>query len=212
MKTIQFNWQKYLGLIAAVVLGSLSVGCVSMSSLQTARTLPEGQSQQSFGGGVYQSKMGEGENTVEANLPYVEYTYRRGLTNNIDWGAKVALGSYGADLKYNFISGDQFALAAGLGLGYSSYKISSGGADNEYTYLDIHVPLYLSYDISKSFVVYASPKFVQRNGSGSAESVGLTGLTIGTKLGEKSGVYAEATMFKGDSSDQVTQYNLSYFW
>jgi hypothetical protein len=200
--------------IILAVLFYISMGCVSMSSIQTARTLPAETSQQSVGGGVYNSEMTIGDNTVTTNLPYIEYSYRRGLTENWDAGLKLTfIGAYAADTKYQIFANDQWAFSAGAGLGYMSYKISSGGSDEEVKFIDIMLPFYLSYDISKSWAVYLSPKYISRQQSGaSSGSDGITGLTIGTKIGEKSGVYAETSLIKSSSGDMLTQYNLSYFW
>lgn len=190
------------------------VSCVSMSSLQTARTLDKDTSQQSFGGGIYNSKMDVGDTQVETNLPYVEYSYRRGFTENFDGGFKLTfIGAYSADAKYQIFANDKFAFSAGAGLGYLSYKISSGNQDQEIKFIDFALPLYLSYDFTPSFTVYTSPKIIRRQISGAdKDSENITGLTLGTKIGEKSGVYAEATLIKGEGDTTMTQYNLSYFW
>ena len=185
-----------------------------MSSVQTARTLPAAETQQSFGGGVYNSTMKVGETDVETNLPYLEYSYRRGFTDKFDAGLKLTfIGAYSADGKYQFYADDKWAFSAGAGLGYMSYKVTAGNNEEDVKFLDLMLPLYLSYDVSPSFSIYTSPKFISRQISGaSSKSEGITGLTLGTKIGEKSGVYAEATLIKGQDSQTMTQYNLSYFW
>lgn len=207
MKICLFNFLIGLSLLTAT-------GCVSMSSLQTARTLEEGQTQQSFGGGVYNSKSKIGEVETDTNLPYVEYAYRRGFAKDFDAGLKLTfLGAYGIDGKYQIYADQNWAFSAGLGLGYLSYKVSAGGEDQEVKYIDVMLPLYLSYDVSPGFSVYTSPKYISRNVSGSSSGTeGVTGLTLGAKIGEKSGVYLEATMIKGKDTNQITQYNVSYFW
>ena len=189
-------------------------GCVSMSSLQTARTTPIGTTQQSVGGGVYNSKMDIGTTKSETSLPYLEYSYRHGFTNDFDAGFKITfIGAYAADGKYQIYTNDKFAFSAGAGLGYMSYKVSGGAEDQEVKFLDVMLPLYLSYDFTPSFTLYTSPKYIARNISGTKTgSEGITGLTVGTKIGEKSGVFLEATMIKGKGDTAITQYNVSYFW
>ncbi len=201
-------------LMIGLIANALTTGCVSMSTLQTARTLEEGQTQQTFGGGTYQSKTKDAGVDIETNLPYLEYSYRMGLKKDIDLGLKLTLiGSYAADVKYQFYNSESFAASTGLGLGYMSYKITSGSTEKEVQYIDVMVPLYLSYDFSKSFAVYMSPKFIYRSASGDASgSDQIKGLGIGTKIGEKSGVYLEAAMMKGNDNQEVMQYNASYFW
>lgn len=189
-------------------------GCVSMSSLQTARTIPQGATQQTVGGGVYNSKMNVGAVQSETNLPYIEYSYRHGFTNDFDAGFKITfIGAYAADAKYQIYTNDKLAFSAGAGLGYMSYKVSAGADDQEVKFLDLQVPLYLSYDFTPGFTLYTSPKYILRKISGSTtDSEGITGLTLGTKIGEKSGVFIEATLLKGKSDTATTQYNISYFW
>ena len=189
-------------------------GCVSMSSLQTARTTPKDTSQKSVGGGVYNSKMDIGTTQSETSLPYLEYSYRRGFTNDLDAGFKITfIGAYAADAKYQIYTNDKLAFSAGAGLGYMSYKVSGGGEDQEVKFLDIMLPLYLSYDFTPSFTLYTSPKYIVRQISGSTTaSEGITGVTVGTKIGEKSGVFLEATIIKGKDNTAMTQYNVSYFW
>lgn len=190
------------------------VGCVSMSSLQTARTTPKDTSQQSFGGGVYNSKMNVGTVKSETSLPYFEYSHRYGFTDDLDAGFKLTfIGAYSADAKYQIYTNNKLALAAGAGFGYMSYKVSAGTDDQDVKFLDIMLPLYLSYDFTPGFTLYTSPKYIMRKISGStSESDGITGLTVGTKIGEKSGVFVEATVIKGKGDTAVTQYNISYFW
>lgn len=203
----------YLKLMTLLSMLATSA-CVSMSSLQTARTLDEGQSQQTVGGGVYNSKETIGTIEYETNLPYIEYSYRRGFKKDLDAGLKLTfVGAYAADIKYQLIDGDAWAISTGLGVGYMSYKISSGGQDSTVKFLDFMLPLYVSYDFSKSFSVYMTPKYIHRSISGDASGTdSITGAAIGTKIGEKSGVYLEAAMIKGKNSNSITQYNLSYFW
>lgn len=197
-----------------MMLTGLQTACVSMSSLQTARTLEEGQSQNTFGGGVYNSKDKIGEIEYDSNLPYLEYSYRHGLMKDLDAGLKITLiGAYGADLKYQLVNHDQWAISTGLGLGYMSYKIKSGDQESNVKFLDWMLPLYVSYDFSKSWSLYLTPKYIYRSISGDTSgSENVTGAALGTKIGEKSGVYFEAAIMKGKNSNAITQYNLSYFW
>ena len=203
-----------INVLLLVILAATS-GCVSMSTLQTARTLEEGHTRQSFGGGTYKSKSKDDTGLeIETNLPYVEYSYRMGLVKDVDLGLKVTLiGSYAADAKYQFYSDEKFAASTGFGLGYMSYKITSGSTEKEVKYIDAMLPLYLSYDFAKSFSLYMSPKFIYRSASGDATgSDQIKGLGIGAKIGDQSGVFVEAAVMKGKDSAEVMQYNLSYFW
>jgi hypothetical protein len=191
-----------------------SVGCVSMSTLQTARTLAPDQSQQSFGGGVYNSKLKSGSVTLDSNLPYMEYAYRRGFFKDFDAGLKLTIiGAYQADVKYQLLDANNFVLAVGGGLAYMEYKVSSGGTDTNVKYIDAILPLYMSYDFNSSFAMYLSPKYILRSATGDVKgNESLVGVGIGTKIGEKKGVYLEAAVIKGKDDNSITQYNASYFW
>ncbi len=215
MKASKMHRFRLFQLLTLLILFTgLQTACVSMSSLQTARTLEEGQTQNTFGGGVYQSKDTINDIEYESNLPYLEYSYRHGIIKNLDGGLKVTfIGAYSGDIKYQLVNGEQWALSTGLGLGYMSYKIKSGDQESTVKFLDWMVPLYLSYDIAKSWSLYMTPKYIYRSISGdSSGSDNITGLALGTKIGELSGVYLEAAMVKGKDSNAITQYNISYFW
>ena len=205
---------KTLITLAIASLSIFSVGCVSMSTLQTARTLAPDQTQQSFGGGVYNSKISSGGTTVDTNLPYMEYAIRHGFAKDLDAGLKLTIiGAYQGDVKYQLLEANNFVMAIGAGLSYMEYKISSGGQDTTVKYIDAVLPLYLSYDFTPSFALYFSPKYIHQTATGEKSgSEGLYGAGIGTKIGEKNGVYLEAAVIKGKDDTSITQYNASYFW
>jgi hypothetical protein len=199
---------------AAVAL--LATGCVSMSSLQTARTLEKNKSQQTLGGGLYTSEsLVDDKDLGRISLPYLEYSYRQGLSDKIDAGIKITNSfTLMADGKYQLVDGEQFALAAGLGVGYFSVSQTSGDEKFESTLIDVMVPLYLSYDVTKSFTPYLSPKYIARFVSGTESSTNsLWGATAGAKIGDQSGAYVEATYLTRPGSNFSTlQYNVSFFW
>lgn len=201
-------------ILAALMSAGFLSGCVSMSSLQTARTLKDGESRQTFGGGVFNSKSKIGTLEFESNLPYVEYSYRRGFGENFDAGLKLTLiGAYAADAKYQVYAAEKFAMSVGAGLGYMSYETKSGDVESKVNYIDVILPVYFSYDFTPGFSLYAAPKYVHRSASGDATgSDSIVGAAVGTKIGEKSGVFIEAAMVKGKDENSITQYNISYFW
>ena len=202
----------FLGILIAQTL--LSLGCVSMSTLQTARTLEPNQTQQSFGGGVYNSKIESGGSSIETNLPYMEYSIRHGFLKDLDAGLKLTIvGAYQADMKYQLLESSHFVMSVGAGLAYMEYKITSGQQDTKVKYIDAIVPFYLSYDFNPSFSLYMSPKYILRTASGDTSGTeNLYGAGLGTKIGEKNGIYLEAAIIKGQSDTSITQYNFSYFW
>lgn len=207
------NFKKILFCIFALQT-LLSLGCVSMSTLQTARTLDPNQTQQSFGGGIYNSKIESAGSSVETNLPYIEYSIRHGFLKDLDAGLKLTIvGAYQGDVKYQLLESNNFVMSVGAGLAYMEYKMTSGGQDTKVKYIDAIVPLYLSYDFSSSFSLYMSPKYILRTASGDTSgSENLYGAGVGTKIGDKNGIYLEAALIKGQNDTSITQYNVSYFW
>lgn len=191
-----------------------SVGCISMSTLQTARTLEPDQTQQSFGGGVYNSKTKSGTVELETNLPYMEYSVRHGFFKDFDAGFKLTIiGAYQVDAKYQLLDKSGFVMSVGGGIAYMEYKVTSGSTETKVTYIDGIVPLYLSYDFTPGFAMYVSPKYILRSISGdNSGTENLYGAGVGTKIGQKNGLYLEAAVIKGKDNTSITQYNASYFF
>jgi hypothetical protein len=166
------------------------------------------------GGGFYASPSLDAsaseadEDDTSLALPYLELGYRRGLAEHLELGAKVTVpGTIGLDGKYQLLDAGDFAVAAGLGFGYLS--ISSGSGEDEVStqVIDAIVPVYVSYDLASYFAVYASPKLVLRyasstdDGSMSTSAFeSLAGGTAGFRLGNRRGVYLEASYLKDISS------------
>src|SRR5689334_11935984 len=99
-----------------------SAGCINMSALQTARVLPKGQGRMAIGGGYYKSpnidqeaSEATGEKESDIALPYFEIAYRHAILDQLEAGIKLSVGTYNADVKYQFIDEGPFAAAIGLG-------------------------------------------------------------------------------------------------
>lgn len=207
-----------LGLCALVFVVT-QTGCVSMSSLQTAETLKKGQKQQTFGGGTYNSEEVVDNNTVKKDVPYLEYSYREGLSDNVDAGLKLTIiGSAAADVKYRLIDGDAFDFSVGAGVGYFNLKTGSGETEVENTSIDLMVPIYASYRFNESWAAYLTPRYVHRMTSYSGAASGSTSASLGggaagVKIGNTWGVYLEAAYQKAlDGDFDLMQYNVSLFW
>ena len=202
----------------SVIIASLGLGaCASMTSTQTARTLAPGKTEQSVGVGQYNTnyKGTDGEE-VKASGPFFEYSYRRGLTEAIDFGAKLTIiGTVTLDGKYSLVEADKFAMSIGAGAGYVSISSGSGDNEAETTIIDLFVPLILSYDFAPNFSLYAAPRYLIRTFTGASEgSVGYVGGSGGVKIGNTWGAYLEVAQFSpaDDEYDDVTQYAASIFW
>jgi hypothetical protein len=201
----------------------LMTACASMSSMQTGEVLEDGKTQWTVGGGTYNSKafstaVEKDENNVleDVNLPYLEASYRMGLGNKFDVGAKLTLiGTMVADGKYQFYDGEAFDASIGLGLGYMSIETESNDVKSKTTIVDVMVPAYLSYKATETITPYISPRYILRNisGEGDSGSASLIGATAGLKAGNEWGGYFEYGYQKSLKNDfSAGQVNVALFF
>jgi len=131
--------KKVFTVLASVILLS---GCASMSTMQTARTTPQGELGYSVGGGYVNTEMPiEGVDTISFKAPMLEVGARYGVTDKLDVGGKLTIiGTAVADAKYQFLGDRESKVAgsAGLGVGYLSME-SGNTTSNLY---DLMVPTY----------------------------------------------------------------------
>lgn len=214
---------------AALVLAfsAFTTACVNSSTLQTAKALDPGRQRVLVGGGFYSSPDINADasdasgSDVTLAMPYMELGYRRGIVDKVEVGAKVTVpGTAGIDGKYQFLDAGKFALATGLGVGYLKLTSGSEGMETSSSIIDATVPVYVSYDLAKAFAVYTSPKYVLRYAS-STDSDGmsssgvnhLVGATVGTRLGNRWGLFLETSYLKSVSSEfDAFQVNGSIFF
>ncbi len=210
-----------------LAFSALTTACVNSSTLQTAKALDPGHQRVLVGGGFYSSPDINADasdasgSDVTLAMPYMELGYRRGIVDKVELGAKVTVpGTAGIDGKYQFLDAGKLALAAGVGVGYLKLTSGSEGMETTSTIVDATVPLYASYDIAKAFAVYTAPKYVMRFASSTDEmgesSSGinhLVGATVGTRLGNRWGLFLETSYLKSVSSDfDAFQVNGSIFF
>src|SRR4051812_1203065 len=122
------------GILLLFALISALVACQSMTSLQTARTVKQGQGMTYFAlgsQGIRFTKQADDElgrqlqrDIEKVRVPVLEGGYRLGVSDRADVGGRVALlpGTLGIDAKYG-LSGalGPFATATGLGVDYASF-------------------------------------------------------------------------------------------
>lgn len=212
------------GLLA---FSALTTACVNSSTLQTAKALDPGRGRVLVGGGFYTSPdinadaSEASSSDVTLALPYMELGYRRGIVDKLELGAKVTVpGTAGIDGKYQFLDAGKFALATGIGVGYLKLTSGSEGMESSSSIIDTTVPVYASYDVAKAFAVYTAPKYVLRYAS-SEDSDGmsssgvdhLVGATVGTRLGNRWGLFLESSYLQSVTSDfGAFQVNGSVFF
>lgn len=193
-------------LLVLTALAASLPGCVSFSTVQTARTMAPGQVQVAVGAGSvglssrsqdvsFDSNGNEVKGPVStetASIPEIEMGGRLGLMPGLDVGVKLSLPlNLMSDVKFQFVDSGPFAAAVGAGIGYQEFSVNEESIKT----IDVVVPLYLSYDLTRWLTLYASPKYFLRNvTTGSkAENLHLAGATGGIKLGSRFGLYIEAT-------------------
>ncbi len=210
-----------------LAFSALTTACVNSSTLQTAKALDPGHQRVLVGGGFYSSPdinadaSDATDSEVTLAMPYMELGYRRGIVDKVEIGAKVTVpGTAGIDGKYQFLDAGKFALAAGVGVGYLKLTSGSEGMETSSTIVDTTVPLYASYDVAKAFALYTAPKYVLRYTS-SKDDMGasasglnhLVGATVGTRLGNRWGLFLETSYLKSVSNDfDAFQVNGSIFF
>jgi hypothetical protein len=208
-----------IGLISAAM-----TGCVNMSSHQTAEVLKPNESRTLIGGGYFMSEeinagldeASSGE-VKDIKFPYLEMSYRRGIIEKLDVGAKLTIiGTIAGDAKYQLFNNEKFAAAAGAGLGYLSMSSGEGESKIESKIIDLMVPFYTSYRMAENFALYLTPQYVYRNISssdGDKDGTSLIGSTLGMMIGKTAGMTLEATMMKAVGSDfDMIQAGLGFFW
>ena len=228
MKTKNLTLKKISTLIILMFTLHLLSACTSISTLQTAKTLKPGKSRHLIAIGVMGAKMNDdGSNKFsgvsidsgeKTELLAPEYNYRRGVSENIDFGLKVTgLSSYGGDLKYQFLKSEKFNMATGLGLHATSKSFPgpSANINTEVSHiLDYSLPLYISYDYSPNFTIYGAPKFIYRTIDGPVlgrQSLNTFGGSLGFMWGKTKGVIAEVSAVSFDG-DLITQTALGFYF
>lgn len=214
------KWLSVFGMLGAV-------GCVNVSTLQTARVLPPGDQMIIVGGGTSTFALPP-EQVTPANGGldtrfFGEILGRMGLIDGLDVGVRLSLlGTGSIDAKYQLLDKGPLAAAAGLSLGgmqiTTSFDVKdpTTGAvtttETKSTMIDVMVPGYVSYDFMEPLTAYVSPKILVRNVSSGTFLFG--GVTGGVKVGDSVGLMLEATFFKGinEGANDSRQINAGFFW
>jgi len=184
-------------------------GCLSLSTTQTARVLPEGGVMVTGGAGKFgmHDPTDEGWSTTVAELGM-----RYGLGSDVDIGGRIApIGSITLDVKKAMYDDGEAALATGLALGL--FAANFGVAST----VDLVLPLYLSWHPTSEAALYTVPKAVLRIGAGDSGGVAsFVGATAGVRLGGEVGVFIEGTWVRpavgviGGNPDGVSLWQANF--
>jgi hypothetical protein len=138
--------------LASVAGAALALaGCLPVSNYHSARTLGDGESDfgVTFSSTSYQSATGDSDTTVVVPGLIPELTYHIGITDDVQFGGRIALGFlYGElDLKYRFLHSDGLHLAVAPAIG----QVAAFG-----TLTSLRLPLLATYEVSERFAVSGS--------------------------------------------------------
>lgn len=143
--------------ICVVLLSS----CVQISSLQTAKTLPEDEQFigfSAFAYGLNQTEFVGGDLGLSV-FPHVEVFGRQGFADRFDAGLKISSSvNIAIDGKYQFLgdANSKFAMAAGLALEYQYVRSFEAFVSRQ------TIPIYLSIHPNDDFAIYTAPKFIHQ--------------------------------------------------
>jgi hypothetical protein len=169
--------------LSVVGLGIVSLalaGCPSLSTLQTPRTVPQGQARFGFGlegvGIKTASRTSNGTNVpaTSVTLPQFEFSTRYGLSDNLDIGGKLYLFGAELGLKYQPLRGDlDLAIAPAasyLSLSDSSSDGSGNSSSSSISVTYLHLPLLFGLNLNDNFTLSFGPKLLYAIVSGTASS------------------------------------------
>lgn len=127
--------------LALTLIGStLLLGCPSVSSLTSARTLDEGQLQFVISPTISGVGTTGPEGTGVPMIPMAEGQFRYGITDNVELGGKLWLGGFAAHMKFGLVRSHEdsgFNLSLDPGLSYAGISVGGATAGAVYVYLPL---------------------------------------------------------------------------
>lgn len=127
--------------VAVVALALLAPGCMPVSNYHSARTLGDGESSwgMTFSSTTYQDPDDGDRVTLPGIIP--EFTYHIGLSDDVEFGGRVAPGFlYGElDLKYRFFHNGPTHLAVAPALGQMAFLVAV---------TTVRLPVILTYELN----------------------------------------------------------------
>ena len=202
-------------LVVLAVVCTMMSSCVSMTSMQTARTLGAGNKEVAVGGNRVAYEFASEVDTFDAKTVTGEIDVRYGVNDKLDVGLKASIiGTSGAYAKYQFL-GDQesqLAASAGVGLGFLTIESGSGEFETKSRTTDFSIPLFFSYHPNEWIGIYTTPRYTLRNikNSDNASSESFTshwyGATFGARIGSRVAPFIEYSIFdSADASKPLSQ-------
>lgn len=135
-----------------ILLSCVLAGCPSLSTLQTARTVPKGRIRHAVGlETVGVSVRGAGS----AVAPQVEYGMRIGVADNVDIGFKVYFLGVEGGAKFQLVRGS-FDLSIAPSAAYTSFSVD----DESFSFLYLHLPVLMGIHMGDVAEMGFGPKFL----------------------------------------------------
>lgn len=156
-------------LILTIISFVLQSSCMSLGSLQSARSLKKNGFSFTGAFGTQTMHQKHSEDDLEPSVnkwPAAEVLAQYSPFDNLDLGLRIIFpASFGYNFKYTLINQKKFAF--GFGLEYSELGSpdapDSKEEDDATTKIrDITVPMFLTYDITNRFSIHLSPKIIKR--------------------------------------------------
>lgn len=211
--------KRVLHFVFLLVVVAFMSGCVSMSTMQTARTTDPGDFVYGSGVGFVSTEMEVEDKTYNLGMPMVEVYTRVGITEKLDAGLSYTIpGTFKLDGKY-MVYGDQestLAASVGGGIGYLNLKQD----DFQNRMLDFVIPAYATVYPTSWLALYASPKYIMRSSTKQEIDAPDTkeksfehwyGSSIGIRLGKedwKNNIFMEYNYFGNSVGNPYSQIML----
>jgi hypothetical protein len=168
-------------------------GCPSLSTMQTPSTVPKNQIR--FGIGL--EGVGYAETDGSVTAPQTEFSARYGVTDEIDFGAKLYFLGAEVGAKFQFLRGQLDAAIAPAGSYISITSSDSSGNEAKASVAYLHLPLLLGYNVSDRLTLGFGPKLLYVLTTGSAST--STESSSVTSDGFMTGGYAQIAYRVGDA-------------
>jgi hypothetical protein len=145
--------------IVLVLFMVLLTGCVSLSSLQSGRTLGKGKRElaTNINFGEYQTSTAHELLPELKNIPIIEFAGTVGVRDNLDLSFKFNTAfNLTGQIKYQFIGDKKSLIASSIG-GDAGFNMGSPGSG---IFLDFYlsIPLYLSIHPTEKLAFYLTPR------------------------------------------------------
>lgn len=174
----------YLKLISALFVALLATGCIGSTTYHTATPIPQGEVEIGVLPGVY----GISTDAGTIALPQVGFGVRAGVSENMDFGARINGPLLTADLNIAVVNNPDFAFS--IDPSVSAFYFSVGDGSVFWMFADVGLLADLVKTESTIFTMGLKPGYIYASTSAgsddeeiSASGDGFTvGLTAGVKI------------------------------